>query len=173
MTAEFAGRHPDEMTEGLREVALVRESGHEGDLDEGDLGRCELTAGEFDPQPSDVIARGAAVMPAEDAGKVHGVDIDGRGDLSERQFLRKSAVEQLARAAEPRRGLRSSTGEGCRAASARISRTSPSMARVESAVRASIFPVEASCEPGCHTAPEIRRPIETRTVFANRVGPGP
>jgi hypothetical protein len=65
MPAEFAGRHPHPVPEGLREMALVRESGCEGDLDQGGVGCRESLAGEFNPEPADVVALRAAVVPAE------------------------------------------------------------------------------------------------------------
>ena len=93
-------------------MALVGEAGRERDLDHRDVGRRELPAGEFDPQLADIVAQGAAVLPAEDAGEVHGMDADRRGDLAEGRPLRKAVVEQLAGPAEPGRRPASHGGEG-------------------------------------------------------------
>src|SRR5215468_6738426 len=112
MTAELAGRHPHLAPERLREMALVREPGRKGDLGQGDVGRRQLPAGEFDPQRAYVVARGAAVLASERAGEVHGMDADRRGDLADGQFLRETIMDQLAGPAEPGRRPAPRGGEG-------------------------------------------------------------
>ena len=96
MTAEFSGSRSHLIPERPREMALIRKSGREGNRYQRRVRRRELPAGEFDPQPADVVAQRTAVLTAEHAGQVYGVNINVRGNLAERQFLGKSIVEYLA-----------------------------------------------------------------------------
>jgi hypothetical protein len=104
MPPKLAGRHPRPPPEGPGEVALVGESGGEGDLCKRGVGRCELSASELDPQSADVVARGAFVVPAEGAGEMHRVDADLRGDGAEVDVAREAVAQEVTGAAEPTRG---------------------------------------------------------------------
>jgi hypothetical protein len=51
--------------ENLREMALVGETGVQGDLGQRQLRGSELAAGKFNPKPANIFPQGAAVAPPE------------------------------------------------------------------------------------------------------------
>jgi hypothetical protein len=104
MKPELARRHPHLSSKDLSEVALVGEPGREGNLREGSIGRRELLASAFNPQPSDVLARAAFVVLAECTGEMHWVDADVRGDLAEFDFAQESVEQEIAGTSKPKRG---------------------------------------------------------------------
>src|SRR5207248_8578108 len=95
------GRHAVVVPEGLCEMALVGEARRKGDLGQRRTGLGELLASELNAQTAEIFARGTAVLAAESAGEVDGVDADGRSHLSQRQAFLKPVVQQLPGPDEP------------------------------------------------------------------------
>jgi hypothetical protein len=77
-------------------VALVGETGRQGDLGQWQGGGGELAARVLHPQPAEVLAHGAAVVLAEGARQVGRVDADGKAEVAQGQVLGEPVLEQRA-----------------------------------------------------------------------------
>src|SRR5262245_19445844 len=87
-------RHARVASEGVREMALVREARGQGDVRQRGVRSREAAAGELDAELADVVAQRAAVKPAEDAGQMSRVDADRLRDAAESQGLAKPRPHQ-------------------------------------------------------------------------------
>src|SRR5438046_2668441 len=74
MPLKLGGRHPHPPLEGFDEVALIGETGREGDLHQRRIRSGELPAGELDPELAHVLADRAAVAIAEAMAQAVGMD---------------------------------------------------------------------------------------------------
>jgi hypothetical protein len=98
---EFAGGYPHLSSEGLRKVALVRESCINSYFRKRAVRCGEFAGGEVDPQPAQVVAQGRAEMATKGACEMGLVDVNGRGDLAKRKVVSEPVVHQVASPQEP------------------------------------------------------------------------
>jgi hypothetical protein len=75
------------------EVALVRETGGDGDAGERLIGSDELTSGEVHPQFADVVAQSTPAVPSENTSQVDRVDTGRCRDHIVREILSEPVLK--------------------------------------------------------------------------------
>ena len=92
---EAGGAHAGLLAEDFREVALVKETGAEGDLRDRCVGLLQVPAGVLDAEPAQVLADRAVAVLAEGAGKVGGMDSGFLCQARQRERFARAVVELL------------------------------------------------------------------------------